>query len=88
MTQTAQPNPLTDELSDEAKQRLARQFAALRRELDEHEARLARWKVDAVRIADHASQEYPAPIVGLVAYASGHVTKKQDRKNEERKRCQ
>lgn len=46
MTQTApQPNPLTDELSDEAKQRLARQFAALRRELDEHEARLARWNI-------------------------------------------
>lgn len=36
----------------------------------------------------NASQEYPAPIVGLVAYASGHVTKKQDHKNEERKRCQ
>lgn len=46
MTQTApRPNPLTDELSDEAKQRLARQFAALRRELDEHEARLPRWNI-------------------------------------------
>lgn len=45
-------------------------------------------QVDAMRIADHASQEYPARIVGLVFYASGHVTKKQDRKNEERKRCQ
>lgn len=41
MTILPRPNPLTDELSDEAKQRLADQFAALRRELEEHEAWLA-----------------------------------------------